>query len=537
MKHAITRRGCAALCVALSLALGCGCSLLPPASEKPASSAPSIPTDANGQPLYDPTPLEDGLLRALYGYDGGSTTILCGSKVLYQGSRSENLALLQDSITGETNYWFRSWSDPTGRGGRRSALYDKTGTAVMTFDGNQSAGLQNGLLVLQEAPLVNGRYADETTYGSCQVVDLATGQALPVPEGAYSCVVSGDKLVFNCYARPAELAEDDWDTDYASHNWVVVQEKDGTQLCQFQATSVYGLSYVTQDLGDWVELDTATDAGTAMDLALYNPSTGERYDDFSQAYNNGYASFRTADGQYQLRDMTAPDRGVVAVFEDLPSHCFPGHVVTWRIYSDYGYDLHDLETGQVTPLYQADATDSTVAVYTKAGSLQVYDSSTGALVVDTPVEPVENQQSVLVNNCGSGYVWLELRDNDRYDTTATRVYGPQGLVTDLTPLQDQYTYLGFLTTDTDGSPLYYGTRSAAGSSYGTVSDVLDAQGSVVMQGLSGCYGYYTSRMNSLPDHVFVAKRGFYSGWMDTQGRWLYCQSIFSSVSSDDEWAY
>ena len=26
---------------------------------------------------------------------------------------------------------------------------------------------------------------------------------------------------------------------------------------------------------------------------------------------------------------------------------------------------------------------------------------------------------------GSGYVWLKLQDNDRYETTATRLYGPQ----------------------------------------------------------------------------------------------------------------
>ena len=37
--------------------------------------------------------------------------------------------------------------------------------------------------------------------------------------------------------------------------------------------------------------------------------------------------------------------------------------------------------------------------------------------------------------------------------------------------------------------------------------------------------------------VFVARRGFYYGWMDTDGNWLYCQSIFSSVNADDELGY
>ena len=210
MKKTISRLGSAALCVTLSLALGCGCAVMPPASsEKPASSAVSVPTDAEGKPLYDAARLDDGRLRILYGYDnsGDCRTVLCGSKVLYQSARSENVSLLQDIVTGETNYWFRSWSDSTGRGGRRSALYDKDGNEVMAFDGEQSATIQNGLLVLQESRMVGDSYdVDYDSYGTCSVIDLATGKNLPVPEGAYSCIVCGDMLVFTCYARPADLA-------------------------------------------------------------------------------------------------------------------------------------------------------------------------------------------------------------------------------------------------------------------------------------------------------------------------------------------
>ena len=85
MKKTVSRLGSAALCVTLSLALGCGCAVMPPASsEKPASPAVSVPTDAEGKPLYDATRLDDGRLRILYGYDnsGDSRTVLCGSKVL-----------------------------------------------------------------------------------------------------------------------------------------------------------------------------------------------------------------------------------------------------------------------------------------------------------------------------------------------------------------------------------------------------------------------------------------------------------------------
>ena len=540
MKRVVLRIGCGAVCAALALTLGCGCALLPPATGVPgaASSAVSVPTDDSGKPLYDPAVLNDGRLRVLYCYGraGSSTTILCGSAPLHQAARSENVSLVEDSTTDIADYWLRSWSDPTGRGGRRTALYDKTGTEVMSFEGEQSATLQNGLLVLQESRLVDGGYVPESGYGTCQVIDLATGAALPVPEGAYSCTLCGDKLVFSCYARPEGLDDYDWDTDYRQNSWVVVQEKDGTPVYRADAASAYRLFYDSDTLSDWVELDVATGEETT-DQILYNVLTGEQCTGFLQVYPGSLASFSTGDGRYELRDMTTEDRGLIATFDEQPSQYFPGYVVTWHSGEDHGYDLYDLETGAKTPLYDVDATDSTIAVYALDGSLRVYSKDNGKLLTDTTVEPVEHQQRVRMSNCGSGYVWLKLQDNDRYETTATRLYGPQGLVSDLTALQGKYSYVNYLTTDPDGRPMFYGSRDAAGSAYGNVCDVLDADGKVVLQGLASCAGYYSNSLNALPDHVFAAQRGFYVGWMDTSGNWLYCQSIFSSATADDEPSY
>lgn len=540
MKRVVLRIGCGTVCAALALTLGCSCALLPPATGVPgaASSAVSVPTDDSGKPLYDPAVLNDSRLRVLYcdGRSGSSTTILCGSTPLHQSVRSENVSLVEDSTTGTADYWLRSWSDSTGRGGRRTALYDKTGTEVLSFEGEQSATLQNGLLVLQESRLVDGGYVPESGYGTCQVIDLATGAALPVPEGAYSCTVCRDKLVFSCYARPEGLDDYDWDTDYQQNRWVVVQEKDGTPVYRADAASAYRLFYDSDTLSDWVELDVATGEETT-DQILYNTQTGEQYTGFLQVYPGGLASFSTGDGRYKLRDMTTEDRGLIAAFDEQPSQYFPGYVVTWHSGENHGYDLYDLETGTKTPLYDVDATDSTIAVYALDGSLRVYSKDNGKLLTDTTVEPVENQQRVRMSNCGSGYVWLELQDNDRYETTATRLYGPQGLVSDLTALQGKYSYINYLTTAPDGRPMFCGTRSAVGSAYGNVCDVLDADGKVVLQGLSSCTGYYSNSLNALPDHVFAAQRGFYVGWMDTSGNWLYCQSIFSSATADDEPSY
>lgn len=538
MRHSFSHAGCAAVCVSLCLALGCGCAVLPPASSKPASAA-SVPTDANGDPLYDASRLDDGKLRMLYSSDNtsSSSTVLCGSKVLYQSARSENVTLLQDTVTGETDYWFRSWSDPTGRGGRRSALYDKDGTEVMAFDGEQNATLQNGLLVLLESALVNGEYQDYYWgNGTCQVIDLATGESLPVPDGAYRCSVCGDRLVYTCYARPDGLAADEWDDDMSLHSWVIILAKDGTQTYGADSTTALSLSYAADSLSDWIELDTYHADGEPVDQMLYNPATGEGFTGFCQVCGSGTACFLTESGQYELRDMTVEDRGVIGTFDDMPNSYFPGYVVTWRTDSDYGYDLHDFETGEVTPLYASSVTSSTIALYAENGSLKVYDTDTGALITDTTVEPVDNQQSVMMDSEGDGYVWLELRDNDNFEATATRVYGPEGLVSDLTSLQDKYTFLNYLTTTPEGRPLYYGTSDKF-SNTTSLCDVLDETGNVVLYGLGSCYSYYSNSLNQLPDHVFVARRGFYYGWMDTDGKWLYCQSIFSTLNDDDEMAY
>ena len=538
MKRSASRIGCAAVCTVLALALGCGCALLPPASEKPASSAASVPTDAEGKPLYDAAPLEDGRLRILYGYDnsGDSRTVLCGSKVLYQSLRSETVNLLTDTVTGETNYWFRSWSDSTGRGGRRSALYDKDGNEVMAFDGEQSATIQNGLLVLQESRMVGDSYdVDYDSYGTCSVIDLATGKNLPVPEGAYSCIVCGDMLVFTCYARPADLAENEWDDDSNLHSWVAIQQKDGTQTYGSASSTAYRISYASNALDDWVELDSYTADSTTQ--ILHNPATGEGYIGFQQTCGSGTAAFLTANGTYQLRDMTTEDRGVIAEFDALPSNYFPGYVVTWNVDSDYRYSLHDLSTGEVTPLYAVSLAGNRIALYAQDGSLKVYDMDTGSLLYETSAGVVDDSQSLMMDCESDGCVWMELRDRDTYTTTAVRVYGPEGLVSDLSSLTDTYDYLGYLTTDKNGRPLYYGTRSVTGSSYATGCDVLNETGNVVMKSLGSCYSYYDHSLNALPDHVFVARRGFYYGWMDTDGNWLYCQSVFSTLNADDETGY
>ena len=115
-----------------------------------------------------------------------------------------------------------------------------------------------------------------------------------VPEGAYSCTLCGDKLVFSCYARPEGLDDYDWDMDYQQNRWVVVQEKDSTPVYRADAASAYRLFYDSDTLSDWVVLDVTTGEETT-DQILYNTQTGEQYTGFLQVYPGGLASFSTRD--------------------------------------------------------------------------------------------------------------------------------------------------------------------------------------------------------------------------------------------------
>ena len=58
----------------------------------------------------------------------------------------------------------------------------------------------------------------------------------------------------------------------------------------------------------------------------------------------------------------------------------------------------------------------------------------------------------------------------------------------------------------------------------------------VLKGLALCYSYYGGNgLNDLPAGAFMARKGFYYGWMTPDGQWLYCRSIFAS--STDEHGY
>ena len=146
------------------------------------------------------------------------------------------------------------------------------------------------------------------------------------------------------------------------------------------------------------------------------------------------------------------------------------------------------------------------------------------------------QACALAGYDGEDYALVMLYPAGDHSKPTIRLYDAQGLVRQLTisaSTPDGYYYFAPLTT-TDGHAYFrYGYAGPNGK---TLYDVLDENGNAVLKGLALCYSYYGGNgLNDLPAGAFMARKGFYYGWMTPDGQWLYCRSIFAS--STDEHGY
>ena len=191
MKRSVLRIGCAVLSLSAAAGLLASCSLLPPASPLPDSK----PAQAEEAPGPAAASLDDGKLRILYsnGSNGGNT-VLCGNTVLYQAASSETVYLVPDTLTGTVRYYLRQWSAPGTPTGRATALCDRSGKEILTFDRAYDAVLTGSLLVLTAPEQMAYAPCNNHAAGDCRVIDLATGEELAVPENAYGCSIAGSYL-------------------------------------------------------------------------------------------------------------------------------------------------------------------------------------------------------------------------------------------------------------------------------------------------------------------------------------------------------
>lgn len=532
MKRSVLRIGCAVLSLSAAAGLLASCSLLPPASPLPDSK----PAQAEETPGPAAASLDDGKLRILYsnGSNGGNT-VLCGNTVLYQAASSETVYLVPDTLTGTVRYYLRQWSAPGTPTGRATALCDRSGKEILTFDRAYDAVLTGSLLVLTAPEQMAYSPALHHAAGDCRVLDLATGEELTVPENAYGCRIAGETLAFNLCNAPAQaLDENTWGDDLTRYYALQIQDRDGNRIRQEPLCAAVSLSYSYNEISspaDWLELDYySEDEDMVIDhISLYSTATGEELTGFQQYTGAGTVSLYNS-GRYQLVDLASTEQSaVLCEFDEPVRYYLPGAAITEPEASGR-YRFHDLLTGEEKELYDVGTDDATLAIYALDGTVRVFDRQTGVLLTDTAIDPVENQVRAHVY-AENGWVWVAQDDNDNYVNTAIQICGPDGIHKTLDPakLNETYNYYSPLLSTEDGI-YFYGCYNGPGSSW--LYDVLDSDGNVVVSGLRTCAGYYANSVNGLPEGVFAAVKGFESGWMDLSGRWLYAESIFASTADE-----
>lgn len=532
MKRSVLRIGCAVLSLSAAAGLLASCSLLPPASPLPDSK----PAQAEEVPGTAAAPLDDGKLRILYsnGSNGGNT-VLCGNTVLYQAASSETVYLVPDTLTGTVRYYLRQWSAPGTPTGRATALCDRSGKEILTFDRAYDAVLTGSLLVLTAPEQMAYAPCNNHAAGDCRVIDLATGEELAVPENAYGCRIAGETLAFNLCNAPAQaLDENTWGDDLTRYYALQIQDRDGNRIRQEPLCAAVSLSYSYNEISspaDWLELDYySEDEDMVIDhISLYSTATGEELTGFQQYTGAGTVSLYNS-GRYQLVDLASTEQSaVLCEFDEPVRYYLPGAAITEPEASGR-YRFHDLLTGEEKELYDVGTDDATLAIYALDGTVRVFDRQTGVLLTDTAIDPVENQVRAHVY-AENGWVWVAQDDNDNYVNTAIQICGPDGTHKTLDPrtLEETYTHYYPLFSTADGL-YFYGCCNGPGSSW--LYDILDSDGNVVVGGLRSCSTYYADSANGLPEGVFAASKGFSYGWMDFSGRWLYAESIFASTADE-----
>lgn len=530
MKRSVLRIGCAVLSLSAAAGLLASCSLLPPASPLPDSK----PAQAEEAPGPAAASLDDGKLRILYsnGSNGGNT-VLCGNTVLYQAASSETVYLVPDTLTGTVRYYLRQWSAPGTPTGRATALCDRSGKEILTFDRAYDAVLTGSLLVLTAPEQMAYAPCNNHAEGDCRVIDLATGEELAVPENAYGCSIAGSYLAFEVCNVPADyVPENEWGDDLPLYCAVQVQDRQGEVVYQAELSALsnfYASSSDSSAPTDWLVVSHYNEDGTTGADSLYNPTTGEELTGYQQYTGAGTVSLYN-DGRYQLVDLASTEQSaVLCEFDEPVRYYLPGAAITEPEASGR-YRFHDLLTGEEKELYDVGTDDATLAIYALDGTVRVFDRQTGVLLTDTAIDPVENQVRAHVY-AENGWVWVAQDDNDNYVNTAIQICGPDGTHKTLDPrtLEEAYTHYYPLFSTADGL-YFYGCCNGPGGSW--LYDILDSDGNVVVGGLRSCSTYYADSANGLPEGVFAASKGFSYGWMDLSGRWLYAESIFASTADE-----
>lgn len=509
-----------AACAVLAAALMCGC------------TQPAGPAGNDIELPYDSSRLEDGTLRLFYGDEGSA--VLCGGTVLYRGTPTDAVALVEDEVTGAVDYYLVN-CNRVEDGTRTSLLYDRTGALVYDCGVQSVVNLADGKLILRDYVGYDYELARNYDY---RIVDLATGAVTLLAEAANNWCTDGAGYFLAVTQTDAEqpAAEGDTDDAWVSYNQMcyrsttIVYDSALQEVARFEhCRGMQAYGWFSEDPKGWVYLECALSdeqEGTLQNK-LYCPATGEMIDDYVNFCGRELVCTGTEEAGYQVRRLA--DGAILGEYDRPCELYLPEMALVWRSSSGHGnYGYYAVYAdGSAEQQVRFNYSRNTVALLFEDGELRLYDLlHPDEPLYRTQVEQPEGTYSVSID-VAEGGVSVLFYDKE-YNTLRTQFYSPEGLLADVDG--SAYDSFYYLTEDENGPVFVVGRDGPAGT---TLVDVIDAQGNVLCSGLAYAYQTYGSG----PEGCFRARKGFQEGWMATDGTWVYCDSIFRTLYAEDGVGY
>ena len=503
-------RAAAAGLAAVLLLSGCR------AAEQPASGAQVASSTGSGtageaaagadRPAY--AQLDDGELR----YNGAAGIVFCGAQPCFRVGGHEQVYLLTDAVTGETEYFLSG--APQGSDAYVYTVRDKTGAPVYELGERRGYQLCEGWLLVQDDQRWNGPPSVH-----CALVQLSTGREIALPDGASDLYSPQEGLLCVSIWQWDEESE-------LSRRKVQLYDGQGALLQEIPDVTSYGGAQSLLPDG-WLRLERQ--GSGQVDTILYDTATGRVVENCVGLCGEGLACVQQEEGYALIR----VEDGAVLQRADLPILCQLGDQLVLE-----GFDVNDgLETdGRYFRLEAADGsrqavdfiqdaetglcamrTAQTVRLYRDGELLleepyQLYVAAPGEFVSYT-LQIYPQSQRLMLNRSiyGNGI------DQEQY----IMLYSADGTVWD-EPLT-AYAYVDY----PDGLDYGYGLRETASGGY--LYDILALDGTVLLAD--------ASNVTACEPEFFACRRGFECGWMDLEGGWLWKESVWASAVGDDAESY
>ena len=499
-KHYATSLACLALAAALA-----GC-------------APFAPLSESSQMVQQgsASAMDDGLLHFLYAANtNGGGTLLRGSEPIYRASPSQQINLIHDPSTGLPVAWELGTNQDDGS--RITEVYSSEGDLLWSGADEWRAAITGQLLALEP-----GGWQAEASPGyeaGCHLIDLTNGEEIPLPANTTGCIPTDQGQVVLTITT-------DVNTPNLENSSVVVQTLDGQQILKLDRAYAYQ-SYGYEGENSCISIQQYDPDSGFWSNYLYNPATRECISNFYGFCAPDVICFQQADGQYVIRSLSDPTP--LATYDGGCSYWGNGMALVST--EENGFILY-LPDGTSQSLYDylSYSADAVSSSFLFADGTLLLCGEDGTM---TYLEPdLHGAAQASLYSVEGGYVILSLSDED-YNTIAYQIYDASGLLYDSSTAPDGrfYTRISYLTMVEEG-PLYQAAYAGPGGSI--LYDVLDSHGNVLLTGLADVGA---SSLFDLPDGIFGARQGFERGFMDSTGQWVYHESLFISLSDDDQFNY